>query len=123
VDSQVGRFLISKRYHGGMEASAVGEMLAVRTATEGSAGYVAMERVSGTLDHRAATGTLNHLAGSFILQHTGSMNRGAQSISVTIVADSGTGDLTGISGELKIEQSGGVHRYRLIYDLPADRRE
>ena len=114
ADSQVGRFVISKRYHGGLEASAAGEMLAVRTATEGSAGYVAMERVSGTL---------NHLAGSFILQHTGSMNRGAQSISVTIVADSGTGDLTGISGELKIEQSGGVHRYRLIYDLPVDRRE
>jgi len=109
ADAAIAKLGINKRYHGGLEASAVGEMLAARTATEGSAGYVAMERVSGTLDRRA---------GSFVLQHTGTMNRGGQTISVTIVPDSGSGDLTGISGEMFIEATGGDHRYRLVYKLP-----
>jgi hypothetical protein len=109
ADAIIGRLGINKRYHGGLEASAAGEMLAARTATDGSAGYVAMERVSGSLDHKV---------GSFVLQHTGTMNRGAQTISVTIVPDSGTGDLTGISGEMFIEAANGSHRYRLVYTLP-----
>jgi hypothetical protein len=102
------RFSLLKHFRGGLEATGTGDMLAVRTGTEGSAGYVAMERVVGTLQGRA---------GSFALQHSGTMDRGRPTLSVTIVPDSGTGDLAGIAGEMSIEVTPGGHSYVLRYTL------
>jgi hypothetical protein len=83
-------------------------MLAAGTAVEGSAGYVAMEIVTGTLDGRR---------GSFILQHSGSMKKGAATLTVTVVPDSGTDQLVGISGSMKIIVADGKHSYELEYTL------
>lgn len=107
----VGRMLIDKRFAGDLEATSKGQMLAVRTATEGSAGYVAMELV---------TGKLNGREGTFVLQHTGTMNRGAQQLSIAVVPDSGTGELAGLDGRLELDFSGGGHAYRFDYTLGAD---
>ena len=79
------------------------------TDTKGSAGYVAIERVDGILNGRE---------GSFVLQHTGSMNRGTPSLSVTVVPDSGTGGLVGLAGEFKIIIAEGQHSYEFDYTLP-----
>ena len=105
----VGSMSINKTFKGDLEGRSVGQMLAVRTAVQGSAGYVAMERVTGTLDGRE---------GSFALQHSGSMNKGTRSLSVTVVADSGTGDLTGLTGTMDIIVEGGKHDYSFRYRLP-----
>jgi hypothetical protein len=107
--ADVGRMTIDKTFHGDLEASSIGQMLAVRTPTDGSAGYVAMERVTGTLAGKT---------GSFALQHSGSMDKGAQSLSVTVVPDSGTDGLTGIAGRMNIIIEGGKHRYEFEYTLP-----
>ena len=104
----VGRMLIDKRFAGDLEATSRGQMLAVRTPTEGSAGYVAMELVTGKLGGRE---------GSFVLQHAGTMERGAQRLSITVVPDSGTGELRGLSGSMEIDFSGGGHSYRFDYAL------
>jgi hypothetical protein len=108
-EAAVGRMSIDKRFSGQLEASSKGEMLAYRSAVQGSAGYVAMELVTGTLDGKA---------GSFVLQHTGSMERGAQQLSISIVADSGTGELAGIAGTLALEIADGKHFYDISYTLP-----
>ena len=108
--STLGRMSIDKRFHGPLEATSVGEMLAAMTAVPGSAGYVALERVTGTLGGRA---------GSFVLQHSGTMTRGVPGLVVTVVPDSGTGDLAGLTGTLGIEVAGGQHHYTFEYDLPA----
>ncbi len=106
----VGRFSLGKRFHGDLEAVGVGEMLTGMTAEEGSAGYVAIERVSGTLAGRA---------GTFLLQHTGTMNRGSQSLSILVVPGSGTGDLAGLAGSLAIQiAADGAHSYTFDYALP-----
>ncbi|MHB8838862.1 MAG: DUF3224 domain-containing protein [Gemmatimonadaceae bacterium] len=102
------RLALDKRYVGHLEASGAGTMLGATTATKGSAGYVAMERVSGTLHGRA---------GSFVLQHNGIMRRGTQQLSIVIVPDSGTADLAGISGHCEIAMAHGVHSYELYYSL------
>src|SRR5688500_4932870 len=83
-----------KRFHGDLDATSVVHMLAVGTAVEGSAAYVAVERIAGTLRGRA---------GSFLMQHNGTMNRGAPSLSLTVVPDSGTDALLGLSGSLAID--------------------
>jgi hypothetical protein len=101
------RMTIDKQFHGDLEASSTGEMLAVRTAG-GSAGYVAMERVDGTLHGRH---------GSFVLQHVGVMTRGTPTLTVSVVPDSGTGDLKDLSGSMTIKIDGGVHHYVLTYHL------
>jgi Protein of unknown function (DUF3224) len=106
----IGRMSLDKTYHGDLEATAAGEMLAAMTATEGSAGYVAIERVSGTLGGRT---------GTFMLQHDGIMNRGAPSLVINIVPDSGTGELAGIAGTMNIVMENGKHTYVLEYTLPA----
>jgi hypothetical protein len=106
----VGRMTIDKQFHGDLEATSKGQMLAVRTEVDGSAGYVAMERVTGTLLGRS---------GSFALQHSGTMNRGVPDLVVTVVPDSGTGQLAGISGRMTIDITGGKHAYELRYELPA----
>ena len=102
----VGRMLLDKRFAGDLEATSKGQMLAVRTPVEGSAGYVAMEFVTGRLAGRS---------GSFVLQHTGTMERGAQTLSITVVPDSGTGELEGLAGRVEIDFSGGGHSYSFDY--------
>ncbi len=105
----IGRMSLEKRFHGDLEATSAGQMLAFRTEIPGSAGYVAMERVSGTLAGRA---------GTFVLQHTGTMKRGEPSLEITIVPDSGTDQLAGLAGTMGIEVEGDQHYYSLTYSLP-----
>jgi hypothetical protein len=108
--SPLGRRSIDKTFHGDLAATSVGKMLAAGTVVKGSAGYVAIERVTGTLGGKL---------GSFVLMHTGIMNRGTPSLTVTVVPDSGTGDLTGLTGKMAIEITGGKHFYVFEYELPA----
>lgn len=106
----LARMSIAKQFHGDLEATSAGEMLSAGTATKGSAGYVAIERVSGTLAGRN---------GTFILQHSATMNRGVPSLSITVVPDSGTGELAGLSGAMNIIiAEGGRHSYDFEYTLP-----
>lgn len=107
--NQLGLMLLNKRFSGDLQGTGAGRMLTGMTATRGSAGYVAIERVTGTLQGRS---------GSFVFQHSGSMDRGAQQLSITVVPDSGTGELTGLRGQFSIQIEGGVHRYRFEYTLP-----
>ena len=109
--ARVGRMLIDKRFAGDLVATGRGQMLAVRSAVEGSAGYVAMELVTGALRGRA---------GTFVLQHSGTMERGAQKLSVTVVPDSATGDLEGLAGSMEIVVAEGRHSYNLDYTLDAN---
>lgn len=104
----VGRMSIDKQFHGDLEATSRGQMLAVGTGVEGSAGYVAMEQVSGTLHGRH---------GTFALQHTGTMTRGTPQLSVTVVPDSGTAQLAGLSGRMAIKINEGKHSYDFEYTL------
>jgi hypothetical protein len=106
------RVALEKRYHGHLDASGSGTMLSTTTPVKGSAGYVAMERVSGTLHGRA---------GTFVLQHSGLMTRGTPQLTVEIVADSGTGELTGISGQCGITVTPAGHAYELHYTLTGAR--
>ena len=105
----LGRMSIDKRFHGDLEASSQGQMTSYMTAVKGSAGYVAMERVTGTLAGRK---------GSFVLQHNGIMDRGAPSLTVAVVPDSGTEELTGLTGTLAIIIADGKHSYDFEYSLP-----
>lgn len=109
-DPTVGRLSLDKQFHGDLEGTSKGQMLAVQGGVQGSAGYVAMERISGTL--RGRTGT-------FALQHSGTMDRGAPTLSITVVPDSGTGELAGIAGTFTIDISDGKHAYGFEYTLPA----
>ena len=104
----LGRMSIDKQYTGDLEGASKGQMLTGGTAIKTSAGYVAIELVTGTLKGRK---------GSFILQHTGVMNRGAPSLVITVVPDSGTGQLEGIRGTMAIKIDGGKHSYELNYTL------
>jgi hypothetical protein len=99
---------IDKQFQGDLEATSVGEMLTAGTAVKGSAGYVAVERVSGTLAGRR---------GTFVLQHTGTMTRGTPQLSVTVVPDSGTGELAGLTGTLAITIADGTHSYDFDYAI------
>jgi hypothetical protein len=107
--STLARMSIEKQYHGGLEASAKGEMLTAGTDVKGSAGYVAIERV---------TGTLNGRTGSFVLQHSGTLTRGAPEQNITVVPDSGTGQLAGLAGKLTVIIEAGKHSYEFEYTLP-----
>jgi hypothetical protein len=107
----LGRMTIDKRYDGELAGAGTGEMLTAMTATKGSAAYVAVERVEGALHGRA---------GSFALQHTGVMARGEQRLTVAVVPDSGTGELSGISGRMIIVVDEGRHSYEFEYELPGD---
>lgn len=108
----LGRLSIDKQFHGDLTATSAGEMLSAMTGVDGSAAYVALERVSGTLHGRH---------GGFTLQHTGVMNRGAAGLTVAVVPDSGSDELAGIAGRLDIVIDGDAHRYELTYTLPDDR--
>lgn len=105
-DAVPSRMRIDKQFHGGLEGASQGEMLAAMTAVKGSAGYVAIEKV---------TGKLNGRSGTFVLQHYGIMYRGAQQLAITVVPDSGTEELTGLSGKMTIKIEGGKHEYVLEY--------
>ena len=109
AESTLGRMAIDKQISGDLSASTQGQMLSAMTATPGSAGYVAIEKVSGSLHGKS---------GSFVLQHTGRMERGKASLSVLVVPDSGTGELTGLTGEFKINIVDGKHYYEFSYSLP-----
>jgi hypothetical protein len=111
-EPSVGRMSIDKLYHGDLEATSKGQMLAAMTEIKGSAGYVAIERVTGTL--RTPGGVRS---GSFALQHSGTMNRGAAQLSVTVVPDSGTGQLAGLAGKMTIIVADGKHSYDFEYTL------
>jgi hypothetical protein len=109
-DPTVGRMSLDKQFHGDLEGTSKGQMLAVRSDVEGSAGYVAMERVTGTLQGRT---------GTFALQHSGTMNRGAPTLVITVVPDSGTGQLAGLAGTMTIIIADGKHAYEFEYTLAA----
>jgi len=104
------RLTLRKSFSGDLVASSAGEMLTARTAVPGSAGYVAIERVEGTLHGRA---------GAFVFQHSGTMSRaGGESLALSVVPDSGTGDLAGIAGTFAIKIDAGKHTYVFDYTLP-----
>jgi hypothetical protein len=109
-DNSLGRMSIDKQYHGDLEAAGKGEMLTGATAVKGSAVYVAVERVSGTLQGRS---------GTFLLQHSGLMTQGTPRLSITVVPDSGTGELVGLTGTMNVIITDGKHSYDFSYSLPA----
>jgi hypothetical protein len=108
-DPGIGRMVLDKQFHGDLEATGKGQMLPAGTDVSGSAGYVALERVSGTLHGRS---------GTFALQHSGTMTRGTPQLSITVVPDSGCGELLGLTGTLAITITGGQHFYDFEYTLP-----
>jgi hypothetical protein len=107
-DPSLGRMTIDKQLHGAIEGTSKGQMLTAGTAVKGSAGYVAIEQVSGTLDGHK---------GTFILQHSATMTRGVPQLSITVVPDSGTGELVGLSGKMNIIIAEGKHSYEFDYVL------
>lgn len=108
ADATLGRMVIDKQFHGALEAVSKGQMLTAITAVDGSAGYVAIERVSGTLQGRP---------GTFVLQHSGAMTRGEPQLTITVVPDSGTDQLAGLAGRMTITIADGKHSYDFEYTL------
>lgn len=106
----LARMSLDKTFIGDLVGTSAGEMLSAGTAVKGSAGYVAIERVTGALHGRE---------GSFALQHSGTMDRGVPQLSVTVIPDSGTGALTGISGSLQIFNENKQHSYIFDYTMHA----
>lgn len=104
----VGRMTIDKSYNGDLSAVGKGQMLSHMTDVKGSAGYVAIEHINGSL---------NGKSGSFVVQHSGTMVRGEQSLTIAIIADSGAGELSGIAGNMHIDITDGQHFYTLNYTL------
>lgn len=104
---KLNRNVLRKEYSGDLVGTSEGQMVAAYTATPGSAGYVAIEHFTGSVGGKS---------GSFVLQHSGLMDRGDAALTVTIVPDSGTGELAGISGTLEIENEAGTHSYVLEYE-------
>lgn len=109
--STLGRMSIDKQFHGDLEATSKGEMLSAVTEVKGSAGYVAIERVTGTLQGRR---------GSFVLQHSGTISSGGQHLSITVVPDSGSGQLVGLAGKMGISIVEGKHTYDFEFTLPVE---
>jgi hypothetical protein len=108
ADVSLSRMTIDKQFHGELEATSKGQMLAAMTTVKESAGYVAIEHVTGTLAGRS---------GSFVLQHSATMNRGEPQLSITVVPDSGTGQLAGLTGKMAITITDGKHFYDFDYSL------
>ncbi len=107
-EESIGRMSIDKQFHGDLEAISKGEFLGAYGSVKGSAGYVAMEKVSGTLNGRS---------GTFVLQHSGTMTQGTSQLTVAVVPDSGTGQLAGLAGTMTIKIEGGKHFYEFEYTL------
>ncbi len=110
ADASLGRMTLDKDFHGDLEGTSQGQMLFAGTAVEGSAGYVAIERVSGTLHGRQ---------GTLVLQHNGIMTRGVGELTIRVVPDSGTGELEGVAGRMVINIEGEGHFYEMEYTLRA----
>ena len=106
----IGRMSFAKTFSGDLQATSTVEMLSAGTDVRGSAGYVAIECVKGTLGGRS---------GGFILQHFGTMNRGSAELLVAVIPDSGTGELAGLSGQMRIEIVETQHSYSFEYQLGA----
>lgn len=104
----LSRARFDKRFVGPLEATSQVQMLAARTPVEGSAGYVAIERIDGVLEGKR---------GTFVVMHVGVMNRGARELEIRIVPDSGTGELAGIAGRMDIQIVSGQHHYEIEYEL------
>ncbi len=109
TSANLGRMSIDKHFQGDLHATSKGEMLSAMGEVKGSAGYVAIERVSGSLGGRN---------GTFVLMHTGTMARGVAQLSVMVVPDSATGELTGLAGSMTIKIEAGKHFYEFDYTLP-----
>ena len=109
-DPLFGRMMIDKQYHGDLEGTGKGQMLTAGTSVKGSGAYVAIEKVTGSVKGRS---------GSFALQHSGTMTQGAPQLTITVVPDSGTGELKGIRGKMGINIADGKHSYDFEYTLPA----
>ena len=107
-DAKLGRMIIDKQFHGDLDATSKGQMLSAMTDVQGSAGYVAIEKVSGTLQGRQ---------GSFVLQHSATMTRGEPQLSIIVVPDSGTSELAGLAGKMTIKIADGKHFYEFEYTL------
>lgn len=108
--AKLGRMSLDKQFHGELEAASKGEMSYIGTGVEGSGGYVAIERV---------TGKLRGKSGSFVLLHVGIMTKNVPNLKITVLPDSGTGELAGISGTMNIRiEAGGKHFYDFDYTLP-----
>jgi len=105
----LGRMSIDKTFKGDLTAKSKGEMLSAMTSVQGSAGYVAIEQVSGNLSGKS---------GSFVLQHFGTMSRGKDRLILEVVPDSGTGELLGLSGKMSIRIENSKHYYDFDYQLP-----
>lgn len=110
-EAKLARMSIDKQFHGDLDATSKGEMLSAGTDFKGSAGYVAIERVTGSLLGRN---------GSFTLQHNATMTRGAPYLNIIVVPDSGTGELTGLSGNMRINIADGKHSYEFEFSFPAE---
>jgi len=109
IKDAIGRMSLDKQFHGALDARSRGEMISAMGGVKGSGAYVAIERVNGTLDGRA---------GTFVLHHRGIMDRGAQSLVITVVPDSGTGELAGLTGTMGIRiETGGKHYYDFDYEI------
>jgi hypothetical protein len=106
--TMLARMSLDKQFHGDLEAVSKGEMLSAGTSVKSSAGYVAIERVSGTLNGRR---------GTFVLQHSGTMTRGEPQLTISVVPDSGTGELEGLAGAMTITIADGKHSYEMHYTL------
>ncbi len=110
LDAAIARFSLDKQFHGDLEGTSKGEMLSSGNPASGNAGYVALEKVTGTLQGRS---------GSFVLQHSASIKANVPQMTITVVPGSGTGQLEGISGDLTITFApGGKHSYDFEYTLP-----
>jgi hypothetical protein len=105
----LGRMSLNKKFEGELQGTGQGEMLTALTPIKGSAGYVAIERFTGTVHGRS---------GSFVFQHSGTMNEGAQQLSIAVVPSSGTGALLGIVGTFRLNILEGKHLYEFEYTLP-----
>lgn len=108
-DAKIGRMSLDKQFHGSLEGTSKGEMIYAGGSSESSGVYVALERVTGTLAGKR---------GSFVLYHTGVMNGGAYDLNVSVMPDSGTDELAGLTGTMTIRIEGGKHFYELSYTLP-----
>lgn len=106
--NRLARMTIDKAFDGDLKAKSQGEMLSAMTAVKGSAGYVALEQVTGELGGKK---------GGFVLQHFGTMQNGQDYLKLEVVPDSGTGELEGLSGSMTIKVEEGVHRYQFEYQL------
>jgi Protein of unknown function (DUF3224) len=110
--TSIGRYGLDKQFHGDLEATSKGEMLAAGNPATGTAGYVAIEQV---------TGALHGLSGTFALQHFGTMEDNRFELTVKAVPGSGTGELSGISGAMTILITNGKHSYKFNYTLPTSK--